>query len=166
MQRRRKTPSTAFQASSGNEGGSKSTDGEDSQINLHLGKPRRSSYVWLTLFVMIAYCCSAIYTHQFGNMPEPLTAEQAGKRGFSEIEALKHVKALTELGPHPVASETLDSALQVGSWTQIILANIDTFFLISSHYLVELGQVEGTVLLLMPYFSFHLTIFPCTDSCY
>ncbi|KAI9124689.1 hypothetical protein K1719_004611 [Acacia pycnantha] len=80
MQRRRKTPSTAFQASSSNEGSSKSTD--------------------------------AIYTHQFGNMPEPLTAEQAGKRGFSEIEALKHVKALTELGPHPVASETLDSALQ------------------------------------------------------
>ncbi|XP_028773606.1 endoplasmic reticulum metallopeptidase 1 [Neltuma alba] len=112
MQRRHKTPSTAFQTATSNEGSSTSTDDEDSQINFHLGNPRRSSYMWLTLFVVITYCCSAIYRYQFENMPVPLTAEQAGKRGFSEIEALKHVKALTELGPHPVASEALDSALQ------------------------------------------------------
>ncbi|XP_028782122.1 endoplasmic reticulum metallopeptidase 1 [Neltuma alba] len=112
MQRRHKTRSTAFQTATSNEGSSTSTDDEDSQINFHLGNPRRSSYMWLTLFVVITYCCSAIYRYQFENMPVPLTAEQAGKRGFSEIEALKHVKALTELGPHPVASEALDSALQ------------------------------------------------------
>ena len=46
----------------------------------------------------------------------PLTAEEAGKRGFSEIEAFKHVRALTQVGPHPVGSE----ALQVGSSTLLI----------------------------------------------
>ncbi|XP_054814266.1 uncharacterized protein LOC129314846 [Prosopis cineraria] len=112
MQRRHKTPSPAFQSSSSSEGSSKSTGGEDLQINFHLGNRRRSSYVWLTLFVIITYCCSTIYRYQFENMPVPLTAEQAGKRGFSEVEAMKHVKALTELGPHPIASKALDTALQ------------------------------------------------------
>ena len=127
MQRRRKTQSTSSQISSSNEGSSKSTDGEASQNNFNLGKQRRSSYVWLTLFVLITYGCSALYSQQFGNLPEPLTAEQAGKRGFSEIEALKHVKALTQLGPHPVASQALDSALQVKSLTQITLPYINSF---------------------------------------
>jgi hypothetical protein len=43
----------------------------------------------------------------------PLDAEQAGKRGFSEALALKHVKYLTGLGPHPVGSDPLDHAIQV-----------------------------------------------------
>uniref|UniRef100_A0A2N9F291 Vacuolar membrane protease n=1 Tax=Fagus sylvatica TaxID=28930 RepID=A0A2N9F291_FAGSY len=50
--------------------------------------------------------------HQFQNLPAPLTAAQAGKRGFSEIEALKHVNALTEFGPHPVGSDALELAVQ------------------------------------------------------
>ncbi|KAG4924338.1 hypothetical protein JHK87_049878 [Glycine soja] len=44
-------------------------------------------------------------------MPVPLTAEEAGKRGFSEIETFKHVRALTQLGPHPVGSEALQYVL-------------------------------------------------------
>lgn len=114
MRRRPESSSKASQQSSSDEASGKSTSGEDSQINVNVGKPRRSAYVWLTLFVIITYCCSSIYRYQFGNMPMPLTAEQAGKRGFSEIEAMKHVKALTKFGPHPVASEALDSAIQVG----------------------------------------------------
>lgn len=56
-------------------------------------------------------------------MPPPLTADQAGKRGFSEFEAIKHVKALTELGPHPVGSDALDRALQVVFVEFIFLMN-------------------------------------------
>ncbi|KAJ4846680.1 hypothetical protein Tsubulata_019727 [Turnera subulata] len=50
--------------------------------------------------------------YQFESLPAPLTADQAGKRGFSEVEALKHVVALTQLGPHPVGSDSLDVALK------------------------------------------------------
>ncbi|KAI4382731.1 hypothetical protein MLD38_008656 [Melastoma candidum] len=76
------------------------------------GRPRRSPAVWLTLFAILAYCSWAVYYYQFESMPMPLTAEQAGKRGFSEIEAMKHVKALTDFGPHPVGSDALDLAVQ------------------------------------------------------
>lgn len=76
-------------------------------------RTRRSPVVWLTLFVLIIYSSYAVYQYQFESMPLPLTAEQAGKRGFSEVEALKHVKALTQLGPHPVGSNALNLALQV-----------------------------------------------------
>lgn len=76
------------------------------------GKAKRSTYVILALFVLIIQGSWAVHHYQFEIMPQPLTAEQAGKRGFSEEEALKHVKALTELGPHPVGSDVLDHALQ------------------------------------------------------
>lgn len=75
-------------------------------------QPRRSPLVWLTLFSLIAYSSWSVYRYQFEGLPRPLTAQQAGKRGFSEVEALKHVKALTQLGPHPVGSDALDLALQ------------------------------------------------------
>ncbi|KAG8051260.1 hypothetical protein GUJ93_ZPchr0009g443 [Zizania palustris] len=42
-----------------------------------------------------------IRIYAFANLPLPLDAEQAGKRGFSETSALEHVKYLTGLGPHP-----------------------------------------------------------------
>ncbi|KAL2465111.1 Zn-dependent exopeptidase superfamily protein [Abeliophyllum distichum] len=48
----------------------------------------------------------------FESLPAPLTLEQVGKRGFSEHEAMKHVKALAQLGPHPVGSVALNRALQ------------------------------------------------------
>ena len=76
-------------------------------------KAKRSTYVILALFVLIIQGSWAVHHYQFEVLPQPLTAQQAGKRGFSEEEAMKHVKALTELGPHPVGSDVLDHALQV-----------------------------------------------------
>lgn len=73
---------------------------------------KRSKYVILALFVLVAYGTWSVYQHQFLNLPKPLGAEEVGKRGFSEHEAIKHVKALTQLGPHPVGSDALDHALQ------------------------------------------------------
>lgn len=68
--------------------------------------------MFLTLFVAIVYSSWSVYHYQCQNLPSPLTSEQAGKRGFSEYEALNHVKALTELGPHPIGSDALVLALQ------------------------------------------------------
>lgn len=73
---------------------------------------KRSEYVILALFVLVTYGTWSVYQHQFLNLPKPLGAEEVGKRGFSEHEAIKHVKALTQLGPHPVGSDALDHALQ------------------------------------------------------
>ncbi|OIW06719.1 hypothetical protein TanjilG_11444 [Lupinus angustifolius] len=114
MRRRRETVSEeASKGSSSGEAIDKSTDGGAKvYTNVHIVNPRRSSFVWLALFLIITYCCTAIYNYQFQSMPVPLTADQAGKRGFSEIEAFKHVKALTEVGPHPVSSDALNLALQ------------------------------------------------------
>lgn len=75
-------------------------------------KSIRSGSVWIILSAVIIYSCYSVHYYQFENLPSPLTAEQAGKRGFSEIQAIKHVKALTDFGPHPVGSESLDLALQ------------------------------------------------------
>ncbi|KAG5533206.1 hypothetical protein RHGRI_027425 [Rhododendron griersonianum] len=75
-------------------------------------RTKRSVYVILALFVLVINGCWAIHHYQFEAMPVPLTADQAGKRGFSEEEAMKHVEALAGLGPHPVGSDALDLALQ------------------------------------------------------
>lgn len=82
--------------------------------NVQIKSATRSGFVWLTLFVVIVYSSWTVHYYQFESLPVPLTAVQAGKRGFSEVEAMKHVKGLTELGPHPVGSDALDLALQVG----------------------------------------------------
>ncbi|KAL6977245.1 hypothetical protein U1Q18_026041 [Sarracenia purpurea var. burkii] len=74
--------------------------------------PKRSANVIFALFVLVINGCWAVYHYQFESMPVPLTADQAGKRGFSEEEAMKHVKALIKLGPHPVGSDALDLALE------------------------------------------------------
>ncbi|KAL8533112.1 hypothetical protein ACS0TY_009384 [Phlomoides rotata] len=73
---------------------------------------KRSSYVIFTLFVLVIYGSWSVYRYQFENLPAPLTLEHVGKRGFSEHEAMKHVEALTRLGPHPVGSDALESALK------------------------------------------------------
>ncbi|CAL0316102.1 unnamed protein product [Lupinus luteus] len=113
---RRRSEAVSAEASKGSSSGDaidKSTNGgAEVYTNAYIGNPRRSSLVWLALFLIITYCCSAIYNYQFQNMPVPLTADQAGKRGFSEIEAFKHVKAMAEVGPHPVGSDALNLALQ------------------------------------------------------
>jgi hypothetical protein len=119
MRKRRETASVG--SNSGGDGSEKqsSNDGEIRTV-VSVGNSKRSSISWLALFFIISYSCSAIYQYQFQNMPAPLTAEQAGKRGFSEVEAFSHVKALTEVGPHPVGSEALHQALQVGFSTLLI----------------------------------------------
>ncbi|XP_010558756.1 PREDICTED: endoplasmic reticulum metallopeptidase 1 isoform X1 [Tarenaya hassleriana] len=73
--------------------------------------PRRSGIVWLAL-CLLAYSTWTVYNYQHVILPPPLSSEQAGKRGFSEVEAMKHVEELTQLGPHPVSSDGLDDAVQ------------------------------------------------------
>ncbi|CAA0825312.1 Zn-dependent exopeptidases superfamily protein [Striga hermonthica] len=72
---------------------------------------KRSSFVIFALLVLAVYGAWGVYHYQFERLPIPLSSQQVGKRGFSEHEALKHVKALARLGPHPVGSDALESAL-------------------------------------------------------
>lgn len=76
-------------------------------------KQRRGAYLLLGLFIIFLHGSWSVYQIQFGSLPLPLDAKQAGKRAFSEASALKHVKYLTGLGPHPVGSDSLDLAVQV-----------------------------------------------------
>jgi hypothetical protein len=96
-------------------------------------KSIRSGSVWIILSAVIIYSCYSVHYYQFENLPSPLTAEQAGKRGFSEIQAIKHVKALTDFGPHPVGSDSLDLALQVYLFTYLL---IHLFYFILSFFFV------------------------------
>ncbi|KAH7662648.1 Zn-dependent exopeptidases protein [Dioscorea alata] len=72
----------------------------------------RSAFVWLALFVLLINGSWAVYRFQYESLPLPLDAKQAGKRGFSEVSAMEHVKYLTSLGPHPVGSDALDAGIQ------------------------------------------------------
>lgn len=81
--------------------------------NAHLRRAQRSGFVVTVLLVLFKYSSWGVYYYQFESMPPPLSSEQAGKRGFSEIAAMEHVKTLTQLGPHPVGSDALDRAVQV-----------------------------------------------------
>ncbi|XVF23631.1 hypothetical protein REPUB_Repub13aG0055900 [Reevesia pubescens] len=113
MRRRPQSSSILPDASTNKLSGTSKNDEEAKfNNNIQIKSARRSGFVWLTLFVMIVYSSWTVHHYQFESLPVPLTAEQAGKRGFSEKEAMKHVKALTELGPHPVGSDALDLALQ------------------------------------------------------
>ena len=76
--------------------------------------PKRSARLWLALFVLLANFSWAVHYYQYDNLPAPLSADHAGKRGFSEVEAIKHVRALTQIGPHAIGSDALDNAVQVG----------------------------------------------------
>lgn len=75
--------------------------------------PKRSAFLWIALLVVLLNSSWAVHHVQFERLPVPLTAEQVGKRGFSEASAMEHVKALTRLGPHPLGSDALDQAIQV-----------------------------------------------------
>lgn len=97
----------------GNEKSSDSIENNGSRDRNVAVEATRSSYLILTLFVLITYGSWGVYHYQFENLPAPLTLQQAGKRGFSEYEAMKHVRNLTQLGPHPVASDALDKAVKV-----------------------------------------------------
>uniref|UniRef100_A0A5B7BT72 Vacuolar membrane protease n=1 Tax=Davidia involucrata TaxID=16924 RepID=A0A5B7BT72_DAVIN len=112
MRRRPISSSSTSNPSSSHEAGDMSGVDKGLQAKDSIGITKRSGYVILALFVLIINGSWAVHRYQFESMPVPLTADQAGKRGFSEKEAIKHVKALTELGPHPVGSDALDLALQ------------------------------------------------------
>lgn len=118
---RRRPESKASSSSSSALGGSQPGSGEAKASDDHRppsvrrNAPQRSPFVWLTLFVAIVYSSWSVYYYQYHSLPLALTAEQAGKRGFSEVQALNHVKALTELGPHSVGSDALNLAVKVGS---------------------------------------------------
>jgi len=96
---------------------------------------KRSGKVWLSVLILITYSSWVVYNYQLGNLPKPLTEKQAGKRGFSEIEAIKHVKALTQFGPHPVSSDALVHALEV-------LFLFSYFF----HFFLDLGVYSEFVI--------------------
>lgn len=81
--------------------------------DLYVRSAKRSGFGLVIVFLAAIYAAWDVYYYQYQNLPPPLTAEQAGKRGFSEVEAMKHVKALTDFGPHPVGSDVLDEAIQV-----------------------------------------------------
>uniref|UniRef100_A0A1J3GK22 Vacuolar membrane protease n=1 Tax=Noccaea caerulescens TaxID=107243 RepID=A0A1J3GK22_NOCCA len=82
---------------------------EDKEVRIDV---RRSGKVMFSVLILTTYFSWAVYNYQHGNLPLPLTPQQAGKRGFSEVEAMKHVKALTQFGPHPVSSDALVHALE------------------------------------------------------
>ncbi|KAL5216027.1 hypothetical protein ABZP36_007428 [Zizania latifolia] len=90
----------------------KPKDDEAVNTNPDHSRHRRTTYLLLGLLIVFLHGSWSVYRIQFANLPLPLDAEQAGKRGFSETSALEHVKYLTGLGPHPVGSDSLDLAVQ------------------------------------------------------
>ncbi|XP_021747403.1 endoplasmic reticulum metallopeptidase 1-like [Chenopodium quinoa] len=114
MRKRNKRSSQEWKADGSNEVGSSSNAQEPSwdEAMPRLRSANRSSYVMLTLFALLVYISWSVYHYQYEVLPVPLSADKAGKRGFSEIEAMKHVKELTQLGPHSVGSDALDPALK------------------------------------------------------
>lgn len=75
---------------------------------------------WSAMLLVLVY--GGYLAHYYGtlSLPAPQSAHAAGPGGFSEETAYAHVKALTQFGPHPVGSDALDLALEVG-WTDAIL---------------------------------------------
>lgn len=112
---RKRASSTAASPSGGvSDDTSKSNEEESKNADrIYVNGAKRSGSTWIVMFGMALYSAWSVYHYQFEQMPLPLSGEQAGKRGFSEIQAMEHVKALTELGPHPVGSQALDRAMQV-----------------------------------------------------
>lgn len=118
-----RAPRTANTASSHNPSDVSAVD-EGPQTTDGVRRTKRSAYVILALFVLVINGCWAVYHYQYEAMPVPLAADQAGKRGFSEEEAMKHVKALVGLGPHPVGSDALDLALQVSLYSCFLFRSL------------------------------------------
>mgnify|MGYP004715307763 CR=1 FL=1 len=110
--RKRPNSSSAAKSNSSTSGDTSDKKGPQNSDDVVVAA-KRSTFVVLTLFVLVVNGSWAIYHYQFESLPAPLSAVQVGKRGFSELEAIKHVKALTQFGPHPVGSDALDRALQV-----------------------------------------------------
>ncbi|KAH0942309.1 hypothetical protein HID58_001946 [Brassica napus] len=110
---RKRHPKAASDSSSEPSSSTHQTDNNnDVLLDKKVVDVRRSGKTWFSVLILIIYSSWAVYNHQHGNLPRPLTAKQAGKRGFSEIQAMKHVAALTQFGPHPVSSDALVHALE------------------------------------------------------
>eukprot|EP01018_Ginkgo_biloba_P031316 Gb_39788 [translate_table: standard] len=73
---------------------------------------KEAALSWVALLFILINSSWIVHHFQYDRLPRPLTAAQAGKRGFSEQSAVQHVKALTKLGPHPVGSDALSRAVQ------------------------------------------------------
>ncbi|KAL9419055.1 hypothetical protein AB3S75_036914 [Citrus x aurantiifolia] len=113
--RKRTQPESSSSSSSASKSEPRATDEQiktSSNDSIHVSSAKRSGLVWTVVFATLICASYGVYYYQYEHMPPPLTAEQAGRRGFSELEAMKHVKALTQLGPHAVGSDALDRALQ------------------------------------------------------
>ncbi|EOA19920.1 hypothetical protein CARUB_v10000170mg [Capsella rubella] len=109
MRKRHPKASDLSEPSSSQESDVSDSDALDKEVQADV---KRSGKVWFSVLILVIYFSWAVYSYQHGNLPKPLTSKQAGKRGFSEIEAMKHVKALTQFGPHPVSSDALVHALE------------------------------------------------------
>lgn len=114
--RKRTQPESSSSSSPASKSEPRATDEQiktSSNDSIHVSSAKRSGLVWTVAFATLICASYGVYYYQYEHMPPPLTTEQAGRRGFSELEAMKHVKALTQLGPHAVGSDALDRALQV-----------------------------------------------------
>jgi hypothetical protein len=72
-----------------------------------------AALVWLATLVGALSVAWLIYYHTANVLPTPVSEDAAGKDGFSEERALRHVKFLTDLGPRPVSSSALHQGVQV-----------------------------------------------------
>jgi hypothetical protein len=75
--------------------------------------PKRAALDWLAMLVGVTYVAWLVYYYTADVLPNPLSEAVAGKRGFSEERAYRHVRKLSELGPHPVGSDALQRGVQV-----------------------------------------------------
>jgi hypothetical protein len=75
--------------------------------------PKRAALDWLAMLVVVTYVAWIVYYYTADVLPNPLSEAVAGKRGFSEERAYRHVRKLSELGPHPVGSDALQRGVQV-----------------------------------------------------
>ncbi|KAJ7560996.1 hypothetical protein O6H91_03G009900 [Diphasiastrum complanatum] len=67
---------------------------------------------WTALLLAFMNAFWLAYHYQAVRLPAPVSAVEAGRRGFSEQRAFRHVRALTNFGPHPVGSSSLDLAVE------------------------------------------------------
>jgi hypothetical protein len=75
--------------------------------------PKRAALDWLAMLVGVTYVAWIVNYYTGDVLPNPLSEAVAGKRGFSEERAYRHVRKLSELGPHPVGSDALQRGVQV-----------------------------------------------------
>ncbi|KAL9227006.1 hypothetical protein vseg_002754 [Gypsophila vaccaria] len=93
-------------------GGTHTTTTTTTTMSKEVEITKRSAYIILALIGLLMYTSWTVYYYQYQVLPPPLTPHQAGVRGFSEFDSMKHVVALAGFGPHPVGSHALLHAFQ------------------------------------------------------